>query len=168
MVLKRSVPGLGPLGVLLLTLAASIDCGSDGGSGTGGSASTGGGGGGSLEACDGLPSQGEACPTDGEICTFPGSPCGGVATCTSGTWDVEVTCPPPDECPLVAPTDGEPCSLSNPAAGSLICDYPCPGGTGSLTATCNDTSWFIAPCPGGGGGRGGAGGGGGAAGHGGA
>jgi hypothetical protein len=143
-----------PLAFLLVALLAASACGSDdttsgqGGSGASTTATGSGGSGGEAPVCATLPQHGDPCATEGEQCIFPGSPCGGTATCTGGSWSVETSCPQ-DECPDMVPGDGAPCSLVNPAAGPLSCQYPCPDGANELTATCDDTSWFIAPCPGG-------------------
>ncbi len=89
--------------------------------------------------------------TIGARCELAGSPCGSTWTCPDGTWDEQVTCPPPQECPMTPPSDGEPCSLTNPVIGPVRCRYDdaCPGSM-IISATCNDVEWVLTmePCPG--------------------
>jgi hypothetical protein len=101
--------------------------------------------------CAVVPTIDGAC-TVGERCVLAGSPCGSTWTCPDGTWDEEVTCPPMQECPTSPPSDGEPCSLTNPPAGPLRCRYDdgCATGMMIVDAVCDDSSWTVTmePCPG--------------------
>lgn len=156
--MKRTRRGLATIAVVWVMLAGA--CGGEDSDGSSTGSPTGAGGsssgtGSGAPVCEGSPSEGQPCSPPGYQCIFPGSPCGGTATCVDSQWQVEVTCPPDDECPTMAPSDGQPCMLNNPVSGPLECSYPCPGDPSNESmATCDDTTWFIAPCPGGGGGAG--------------
>jgi hypothetical protein len=144
---RASGPGAGGTG----GASGSAGNASAAGSGSSGKGATAGA---ATNSCpNALPATDASCSDEGLTCSYAGSPCGTTARCDGGTWSLESTCPPEDECPVTLPDDGDPCTIQNPISGPLVCHFgQCPAGTivGPLyQASCDDTSWSITEldCP---------------------
>lgn len=94
-----------------------------------------------------MPSAGSSCAVEGQSCSFGTDECGSpiAMACQGGTWAWESisSCnppPPPAECPVSAPNNGDPCFDEG-----MSCVYTIDDGCGPIDtpATCQGGVWSL-------------------------
>lgn len=91
-----------------------------------------------------MPSAGSSCAVEGQSCSYGSGGCPADMSCEGGVWewDTGLSCnpPPPDECPVSAPNNGDPCFNTG-----LSCPYTIDDGCGPIdtTASCQGGVWSV-------------------------